>query len=137
MKIVIVDDSVAIRERLKHMLAEVDSIEIVGEAASAVEGAILTEAACPDVVILDISMPGGSGLEVLSRIKQCPRPPFVAVLTNHPYEPYRKRSRALGADFFFDKSQEFYRLLATLATLAASGGAERPARWPSANPRGT
>lgn len=134
MKIVIVDDSVVIRERLKRLLAEVGGVEIAGEAASAVEGVIVAEQTRPDVIIVDLSMPGGSGLEVLSRMKQCARPPFVAVCTNHPYEPYRKRCQALGADFFFDKSQEFPRLLSTLAALAASGGAERPAPWPSANP---
>jgi CheY-like chemotaxis protein len=57
--------------------------------------------------VLDLHMPGRSGLEVLPEIKRLPSPPCVVVLTSHPTEQHRRLSLASGADFFFDKAQEF------------------------------
>jgi DNA-binding NarL/FixJ family response regulator len=61
----------------------------------------------PDVVILDIWMPGGSGIDVLQTIKQDEPAPVVIVLTNYPYPAYRQKCLQAGADFFLDKSTEF------------------------------
>jgi DNA-binding NarL/FixJ family response regulator len=61
----------------------------------------------PDVVILDIRMPGGSGIDVLRQIKRDGIGPMVIILTNYPYPGYRQRCLQAGADFFLDKSVEF------------------------------
>ena len=61
----------------------------------------------PDVVILDIRMPDGSGIDVLQTIKQGEPAPAVIVLTNYPYPAYRQKCLQAGADFFLDKSTEF------------------------------
>jgi DNA-binding response OmpR family regulator len=58
-------------------------------------------------VILDIRMPGGSGMDVLQAIKREKQAPMVIMLTNYPYPQYRKKCLGLGADYFFDKSTEF------------------------------
>ena len=64
----------------------------------------------PDVVILDIHLPGSSGIEVLEAIKKDKPAPIVIMFTNYPYPQYRKRCMDLGADFFFDKSTEHEKL---------------------------
>jgi len=61
----------------------------------------------PDVVILDVRMPGGSGIDVLQTIKQDRTGPMVIILTNYPYPGYRQKCLEAGADFFLDKSTEF------------------------------
>ena len=61
----------------------------------------------PDAVILDIRMPGGSGIDVLKKIKKNYPSTLVIMFTNYPTAQYRKRCLDLGTDFFFDKSTEF------------------------------
>ena len=108
MKILIVDDSAVIRERLCVMLAELEeSVDLVGEAED-VQGAFDSIAQLkPDMVILDIKIPGGSGIEVLHGIKKTSPSPVVMMLTNYSYPQYRKRCTDAGANYFFDKSTEF------------------------------
>ena len=103
----IADDSLVVREHLVTMLDELPRIVIVGQAenvAEAINGILELR---PDIVILDIRMPGGSGIDVLQTIKQDKPVPVVIVLTNYPYPAYRQKCLQAGADFFLDKSTEF------------------------------
>jgi len=68
-------------------------------------------------VILDIRMPGGSGIDVLEDIKKINAAPIVIILTNYPYPQYRKKCMAAGADYFFDKSSEFEKVTEVLKKL--------------------
>ncbi|MGA7874318.1 MAG: response regulator transcription factor [Desulfoferrobacter sp.] len=107
MKVFIADDSAIVRERLGSMLFDLKKVEIVGFAEDATSAARSIRELKPDAVILDIHMPGGSGIEVLAEIKKEAPAPLVIILTNYPYPQYRERCMHLGADFFFDKSAEF------------------------------
>ncbi len=109
-KVFIADDSAALRERLVAILDEVEAVEIIGEAQNVPEAIDLIEKVKPQVVILDIRMPGGSGIDVLHRIKHYTPSPVVIMLTNYPYPQYRKKCLEAGADFFFDKSNEFQKI---------------------------
>ena len=60
-----------------------------------------------DLVVTDIRMPDGSGIDVLQNIKQGEATPMVIILTNYPYLGYRQKCLEAGADFFLDKSTEF------------------------------
>ena len=107
-KVFIADDSLVVREHLVTMLDELPRIVTVGQAetvAKAINGILELR---PDVVILDIRMPGGSGVDVLQTIKQDETAaPIVIILTNYPYSGYRQKCLQAGADFFLDKSTEF------------------------------
>jgi DNA-binding NarL/FixJ family response regulator len=107
MKVFIADDSAVLRERLAEMLSELPGIEIAGYAQDVPEALASIKRLNPDAVILDIRMPGGSGIDVLQDIKKDNRTTLVIVLTNFPYPQYRKKCLELGADYFFDKSTEF------------------------------
>jgi DNA-binding NarL/FixJ family response regulator len=109
-RVLVVDDSTVIRERLNGILEDLAGVTVVGEAEDGREALTMVENLRPDVVILDIRMSGGSGIEALERIKSLEPAPVVAILTNYPYSQYRDRCAALGADFFFDKSTEFARI---------------------------
>lgn len=106
----VVDDSPVVRERLVAMISELPNIEIVGEADIAFEAIHSIRKLRPSIVVLDISMPGGSGMYVLETIKKERPGPMVIMLTNFAHEHYRQRCIELGADYFFDKSTEFERV---------------------------
>jgi len=113
-KVFIVDDSPVVRERLATLLSDLPSVEIVGQAEIAFEAISATRRLKPDVMLLDISMPGGSGIHVLEMVKQERPAPLVIMLTNFAHEQYRQKCLQLGADYFFDKSTEFEKVLHVL-----------------------
>ncbi len=107
MRVLIADDSEVLVQRLVVALTAVSGIEIVGQACTVAEASQAVRNLRPDVMILDISMPGGSGLDVLDSMKRDRVTPTVIVLTNFGYPQYRTKCLRLGARFFFDKSSEF------------------------------
>ena len=97
MKVLIVDDSKVVRDRLVSMLSELEDIEVVGQAVDAFSAIDAIPSLNPDVVILDIYMSGSAtGMYVLDRIRREPNPPIVIMLTNYSYEQYRKRLLTLA-----------------------------------------
>jgi YesN/AraC family two-component response regulator len=106
-KVLIADDSLIVREHLVTMLDELAGIKVVGQAENVAEAISGIRILQPDVVILDIQMPGGNGIDVLQTIKQDEVAPMVIILTNYPYLAYRQKCLQAGADFFLDKSTEF------------------------------
>ena len=120
MKVFIVDDSKVVRERLVAMLSEHPEIEVVGQAEDAFSAIEAIPHLNPDVVILDIYMPGSAtGMYVLERIRRERNAPVIIMLTNYSYEQYRKRCLDAGAAFFFDKSTEFEKVPEVLKALIA------------------
>ena len=113
-RVFIVDDSAIIRERLEMLLSELKGVEIIGQAKGSTEAEEAIPKLKPDVVILDIRMHGGNGIEVLKNIKKDKNSPLVIMLTNYPYPQYRKKCKDAGANFFFDKSTEFDKVFEVL-----------------------
>ena len=124
-KVLIADDSPVVRERLATMLSELAGIKVVGQAED-VAGAIRTiRELKPDVVILDIMMPGGNGVDVLKNIKQDKAGPMVIILTNYPYPEYRQKCLQAGANFFLDKTTEFDQIPALFEQLKQGQGPDQ------------
>jgi DNA-binding NarL/FixJ family response regulator len=71
----------------------------------------------PDALILDLHMPGGSGLDVLRAIRAEQPDLFVLICTNYPYPEYREECLTAGANLFLDKSAEFERIPSILRKL--------------------
>lgn len=113
-KVFLADDSPAVRERLISLLTELPNVEIVGQTDGALEAIDSIRRLKPTAVVLDVSMPDGSGLSVLETIKKDAEAPMVIMLTNFAHEPYRRRCLQLGADYFFDKSNEFEKVIQVL-----------------------
>lgn len=107
MRVLVTDDSMVVRQRLTEMLEEIDTIEVIDQAASIRESLNSFRTNVPDVVILDIRLPDGSGIEALRSIKSERPHTIVIMLTNFPTSQYRRRCIDFGADFFFDKSTEY------------------------------
>ncbi len=124
MKVFLVDDSILIRQRLARMLSNVRGVEIVGEALGPRDAITAILETKPDVVILDIQLLNGNGMQVLQNIKQEKPMTVVMVVTNFP--EYRFKYLKAGADFFFDKSTEFHRIPLTLATILNRTDRQQP-----------
>jgi len=118
MKIVIVDDSPIIRARLITMLDDLENIQIVGQAKSGEEAIEVVSRLRPDALILDIRMPGLNGVDVLEQVKKSHPQMLIIMMTNYPYQQYRERCLAAGADHFFDKSTEFDKIIGVFAGAA-------------------
>lgn len=117
MKVLIVDDSTIVRNRLKDILSEVIEHKNISQAKNSLEAVSSFKKLGPEVVILDIQMPGGSGIDAIAKMKAATKPPVVIILTNYPYPQYRRKCMVAGADFFFDKSTEFNKVTDVLNRL--------------------
>ena len=111
------DDSEIVGKRIAAMLSEFAEIELLDQVKDGVEAVERIRTLKPDAVILDIGLPGRTGIEVLQDIKREKLAPLVMILTNYPYPQYQRRCVEAGADFFFDKSIEFDRVLETFKQL--------------------
>jgi DNA-binding NarL/FixJ family response regulator len=118
MKVFIVDDSKIVCEGLQQMLTNIADVEIVGQAHNAQDAIASISESKPDVVMLDIRLPGLSGIDVLKDIRAKKLPIRVIMLTNYPYPQYRKKCEELGADYFFDKVTEIEEIPKVIAELA-------------------
>lgn len=114
MKILLVDDSAPVRKHMKPLLSAIAHFEIIGEAETSCAALHSIKKLRPDVVILDVVLKEGSGFDVLTEVKKWRDSPIVIMLTDYTAEPFRKKAKEEGADFFFDKSTEFEKFIELL-----------------------
>ena len=119
-KVLLVDDSRIVRERLAALISELPGVVLIGEACNVSEGVKKIRQLRPHIVVLDISMPGGNGIQVLEAVRKRGPAPHIIMLTNFAHEAYRERCLELGAEYFFDKSAEFENAVATIKQLSRS-----------------
>ncbi len=111
MKYFIVDDSKIIRARLIIELSCMPGVEIIGQAENVSEAVSKVLQKLPDVVILDVKLPDGNGIDVLKVIKKEIPKTKVIMFTNYPYPQFREEAIKAGADYFFDKSTEWDKMV--------------------------
>ena len=107
LKVLLIDDTVMILQRLQSLLSEVKQVSRTESVTSAEEALLLMDGYEPDVMVLDINMPGMGGIEMLRKlsVKQMIKP-VVIMLTNNTFAGYRDECMRLGADYFLDKSRD-------------------------------
>jgi DNA-binding NarL/FixJ family response regulator len=102
--VLIVEDSAVIRDQLVTLLCGLDGVKIAGCAETEDEAVQLADTCAPDLVLLDISLRKGNGINVLRRLRTKNTPaPIIAMLTNMS-DHYRLLTAELGADAYFDKT---------------------------------
>ena len=122
MRVMVVDDSTPIRQRVLAEFRKAAGVSAVEEAASGEEALALVDEFEPDAVVLDLMLPGMTGIEVLEALKAGHPSTKVTVFTNYPYSPLRTRCLELGASHFFGKCTDIAQILASvLGTVPASG----------------
>jgi len=112
MRVLVVDDSSLIRGRILSMLSSFEGVSVLGITGD--EDWSLIGGLNPDFVILDIKLSRRSGVDVLKKMKKlCPCLP-IAMLSNYFDNYYINKCREYGADYFFDKSNDFEQLASAI-----------------------
>ena len=115
MKVLIADDSPILRDRLASLLSDLDGIEAIEQAEDTIKARELVQKLKPDVAILDVRIPKGGGIDLLRDIRKWTHPSTtIIMLTNYAFAETRDKCIGGGADYFFDKSTEFMKVVAVL-----------------------
>lgn len=112
MKVFVVEDSAAVRERLVEMIREVEDVEVVGEAETYGQAVAGIARTAPDIAILDIKLADdrGSGIDVLTEVRKSVPAIRAIVMSNYVTPQHVKASADAGAEYFLDKSVDFERI---------------------------
>lgn len=120
-RILVADDHAVVREGVKQILAGLDDMRVEGEATNGQETLDKVMKGSYDVVLLDISMPGRSGLEILEEIVS-QRPKFpVLILSMHPEEQYAVRALRTGAAGYLTKASAPQELIGAIRKVSQGG----------------
>jgi DNA-binding NarL/FixJ family response regulator len=122
LKTVVVEDSTRMQQILGDAIQAVAGLELVAVVDTAAEAVACLEGHNPDIVIIDLVLRTGSGLDVLSALKRCAPNCRGIVFTGYDDEQYRAKCMAAGADDFFSKNREHRELVRLLNHL----GGEAP-----------
>lgn len=108
LKILLIDDTQLVLQHLQNLLSELEQVSRTEAVLSAEEALTLLDNYEPDIMVLDINMPGMNGIEMLKKLpfKNMIRP-VVIMLTNNTLSGYKDECMRLGADYFLDKSRDF------------------------------
>jgi DNA-binding NarL/FixJ family response regulator len=120
-KVLVADDHAIVRRGLQQILAETPDIMVAGEAATGAEVLRLVREQRWTAVILDISLPGANGLDLLATIRREKPELPVLILTVHPEEQYAVRAIRAGAAGFLTKESAPERLIEAVRKVAAGG----------------
>lgn len=106
-ELLIVDDNANFTDRMKLLLAEVEQLGHISVAANYDEARTLLAMDNPEIVLLDINLPGRNGIDLLRLIRQNNKACEVIMISNHSDNYYKQQCRELGARYFLDKSSDF------------------------------
>ena len=119
MKVLLADDSQLILDRLHDMLSNINGADIVSSLKNGTDTLSAIISLKPDLVIIDINMPGMNGLQVLDMVKKDNQSTKFIVLTFYTSDYYMKKALSLGADYFFSKVDEFEKVSTVVDNLLA------------------
>jgi len=120
-RILIADDHSIVRDGLKRILAATPDLQVAGEAASGEAALALVKAHDYDIAMLDMSMPGLSGIDLIKRLKLEKPKLRILVLSMHGEKQYAARALKAGASGYLNKDSASELLLGTLRKIAAGG----------------
>jgi two-component system, NarL family, invasion response regulator UvrY len=120
-RVLLVDDHSIVRDGLKRILAATPDLEVAGEAASGEAALALVRANDYDLAMLDMSMPGLSGVDLIKRLKLEKPGLRILVLSMHGEQQYAARALKAGASGYLNKDSASELLLGALRKIAAGG----------------
>ncbi len=120
-EVLIADDHAVVRAGLKQILSATPEIQVVAEAASGNDALVAIRARRFDVIVLDMSMPGRSGLELIRQIKEEQPQARILVLSMHQEEQYAVRALKSGASGYLNKDSAPDHLVGAIRKVASGG----------------
>jgi DNA-binding NarL/FixJ family response regulator len=120
-RVLIADDHALIRDGLRHILQNANGFEVVGEANDGVSTIALVRSHPAEVLLLDLSMPGRNGVELIRQIKEEVPSLRILVLTMHAEQQYAVRAFKGGASGYLTKESASAELVAAVSKVAAGG----------------
>jgi DNA-binding NarL/FixJ family response regulator len=122
LRIAVADDSELVRDKIAQKMQKMQDIDVIWEAKDAQKAIENFEKNKPDILIIDVQLPGISGIEMLKKIKAWEeRLTFFIVLTNYPHPILKNKSLEVGADYFFDKTTEFGKVIDVIKSIKENG----------------
>ena len=118
-RVLLVDDDALVRAGLRMILSSSEDLEVVGEAADGTEAVAATQAHRPDVVLMDIRMPGMDGITATSALRRLANPPYVIVLTTFQADEHVMSALRAGADGFLLKDTAPAEIIQAVRLVAA------------------
>jgi len=115
----LVDDSPEFLKSVARFLAAQSRVDVIGQAHSASEALEIVPRLQPDLVLMDLRLPGLNGLEAAGRLKASVQPPRVVILTLHDHPEYRRAAAEANADGFIGKTDLATQLLPLIERLFA------------------
>ncbi|MFI9366721.1 response regulator [Kitasatospora sp. NPDC053057] len=125
-RVVLADDQPLVRAALQMVIADAPDLEVVGEACNGAEAVELTAALEPDVVVMDIRMPGMDGIEATRKITAGPGKAQIVVLTTFDDDDYVYGALRAGASGFLVKDMALDEILAAVRVVAGGAGLIAP-----------
>jgi len=120
-RVLVADDHQLVRDGLKQLLIAASGIEVVAEAANGEEALAAARQAAPDVALLDMSMPGLSGIDLIKRLRAAHPAVRILVLSMHGERQYAARALKAGASGYLTKDSASEQLVSALRKVAAGG----------------
>ena len=120
-RLLVVDDHELVRMGLRHILSNYPFIQVAAEAADGETALLMNREIRPDVVLLDIALPGLSGIEITARLKQAAPGVGIIILSMHDRAPYPERLLEAGASAYLTKGCPATELVHAIKTVAKGG----------------
>lgn len=127
LRIVLADDHAVVRSGLKMLLEAQDDIEVVAEASTAADAVRYVRGHRPDVLVLDLNMPGGSSLEAMPEVQEASPETAILVLTMQSSPAYARQALQAGARAYVLKEAAGNELVEAVRTAAGGGTYLAPA----------
>jgi DNA-binding NarL/FixJ family response regulator len=113
----IIDTNTGVRQRVRELLTKTAGDDVILSATTYSEATDIAQRCSPDIVILDLHLPGGSGIDLIATLKKKVPPCHVIVFTNSTDPVYKECCLRYGADYFLDKSMEIGKLVGIVTEL--------------------
>lgn len=120
-KILLVDDHRIFRDGIKSLLSEVSGIEVIGEASTGEDALTQLKILCPDVLILDVSLPGISGINVAQQVSALYPEIKIMILSMHTDEDFIINSVRAGVQAYLPKDTSKKELIEAIGTISRGG----------------
>ena len=120
-KVLLADDHALVRDGLRHILQNTSEFEVAGEACDSVTTIALIRSTQAHVMVLDLTMPGRNGIDLIKQIKEEKPSLRILVLTMHAEQQYAVRAFKAGASGYLTKESASVELVSAVTKIAAGG----------------